>query len=160
MGESFERKSGVGRRVVVRALRSVVVGLTAVTLVAAGAGWVVLNRADEQVQANAVTLGSWDHQRLSGLAGLDTTAPLGALPVLEVYDGSGASRFADPAKRLQTVTLNEANHALRQLFAEPGYVRIEKPLFSYNGLSVAIVAALVLLVLIALGWRIWRHRHH
>lgn len=32
------------------------------------------------------------------------------------------SHFADPAKRLQTVTLNEANHALRQLFAEPGYV--------------------------------------
>jgi type VI secretion system secreted protein VgrG len=50
-----------------------------------------------QVQANAVTLGSWDHQRLCGLAGIDSTAPLGALPMLEVYDGAGAMRFADPA---------------------------------------------------------------
>ena len=69
------------------------------------------------------------------------------------------SRFADPAKRLQAVSLEEANHALRQLFAEPGYVRIEKPLFSYNGLSGVILAALALLVLIGLGWRVWRHRH-
>lgn len=67
-------------------------------------------------------------------------------------------RFADPSKRLQAVTLEQANAALRQLFAEPGYVRIEKPLFSYNTLSVAIGVALGVLLLIALGWRVWRRR--
>ena len=70
-----------------------------------------------------------------------------------------SGRFADPAKRLQAVSVEQANHAMRQLFAEPGYVRIEKPLFSYNSLSVAILAALTLLLLIVLGWRVWRHRH-
>ena len=67
-------------------------------------------------------------------------------------------RFADPSKRLQAVTLEQANTALRQLFAEPGYVRIEKPLFSYNTLSVAIGVTLGVLLLIALGWRVWRRR--
>ena len=67
-------------------------------------------------------------------------------------------RFADPSKRLQAVSLEQANAALRQLFAEPGYVRIEKPLFSYNTLSVAIGVVLLLLLLIAVGWRVWR-RH-
>ncbi len=67
-------------------------------------------------------------------------------------------RFADPSKRLQAVTLEHANAALRQLFAEPGYVRIEKPLFSYNTLSVAIGVVLLMLLLIAVGWRVWR-RH-
>ena len=67
-------------------------------------------------------------------------------------------RFADPSKRLQAVTLEDANAALRQLFAEPGYVRIEKPLFSYNTLSVAIGVVLLMLLLIAVGWRVWR-RH-
>ena len=67
-------------------------------------------------------------------------------------------RFADPSKRLQAVSLEQANAALRQLFAEPGYVRIEKPLFSYNTLSVAIGVVLLLLLLIAVGWRVWRRR--
>ena len=71
------------------------------------------------------------------------------------YDGG---RFADPSKRLQAVTLEQANSALRQLFAKPGYVRIEKPLFSYNGLTVALAAALSVLVLMFVGWRIWRRR--
>ena len=67
-------------------------------------------------------------------------------------------RFADPSKRLQAVSLEQANAALRQLFAEPGYVRIEKPLFSYNTLSVAIGVVLLMLLLIAVGWRVWRRR--
>ncbi|KQB52285.1 peptidase M16 [Pseudomonas endophytica] len=67
-------------------------------------------------------------------------------------------RFANPSKRLQAVTLKQANSALQQLFAEPGYVRIEKPLLSYNGLSLALGAALGALVLLIVGWRIWRRR--
>lgn len=56
------------------------------------------------------------------------------------------------------MTLKQANSALQQLFAEPGYVRIEKPLLSYNGLSLALGAALGALVLLIVGWRIWRRR--
>jgi predicted Zn-dependent peptidase len=66
--------------------------------------------------------------------------------------------FADPAKQLQAITLKQANTALRELFAEPGYVRIEKPLFSYQGLSMAIFGGLVLLVIVGVGWRAWRRR--
>ena len=68
--------------------------------------------------------------------------------------------FSDPAKQLQAISLDQANVALRELFAEPGYVRIEKPLFSYNSLSLAILGALGLLLVLALSWRMWRHRRH
>ena len=64
--------------------------------------------------------------------------------------------FADPAKQLQAISLKQANAALRELFAEPGYVRIEKPLFSYNSLSLAILGGLALLVIAAISWRTWR----
>ena len=66
--------------------------------------------------------------------------------------------FADPAKRLQAISLKQANAAMRELFAEPGYVRIEKPLFSYNSLSLVILGALALLIIIGVCWRAWRHR--
>ena len=68
--------------------------------------------------------------------------------------------FSDPAKQLQAISLDQANVALRELFAEPGYVRIEKPLFSYNSLSLAILGALGILLVLALSWRMWRHRRH
>ena len=64
--------------------------------------------------------------------------------------------FADPAKQLQAISLKQANAAMRELFAEPGYVRIEKPLFSYNSLSLAILGGLALLVIAAISWRTWR----
>ena len=68
--------------------------------------------------------------------------------------------FSDPAKQLQAISLDQANVAMRELFAEPGYVRIEKPLFSYNSLSLAILGALGVLLVLALCWRVWRHRRH
>ena len=68
--------------------------------------------------------------------------------------------FSDPAKQLQAISLDQANVALRELFAEPGYVRIEKPFFSYNSLSLAILGALGVLLVLALSWRMWRHRRH
>jgi len=49
---------------------------------------------------------------------------------------------------------------MRELFAEPGYVRIEKPLFSYNSLSLIILGLLGLLIILAVGWRRWRQRRH
>lgn len=69
-------------------------------------------------------------------------------------------RFADPARQLQSISLKQANVAMRELFAEPGYVRIEKPLFSYNSLSLIILGLLGLLIILAVGWRRWRQRRH
>ena len=66
--------------------------------------------------------------------------------------------FYDPARQLQAISLKQANAALHELFAEPGYMRIEKPLFSYNSLSLVILGGLALLIIIGVGWRAWRHR--
>jgi len=65
-------------------------------------------------------------------------------------------RFADPAKELQGVTLEEANKAMRELLMQPGYLRIEKPLLSYDQLMWAIAGVFGLIVLMVLGWRMHR----
>jgi predicted Zn-dependent peptidase len=71
------------------------------------------------------------------------------------YEGG---RFADPAKELQAVTLAEANKAMRELLLQPGYLRIEKPLLSYDQVLWAIAGFLGLLVFGLLGWRVYRRR--
>ncbi|MHC8316930.1 M16 family metallopeptidase [Pseudomonas sp. LB3P31] len=65
-------------------------------------------------------------------------------------------RFADPARDLQAVTLEEANKAMRELLLQPGYLRIEKPLVSDDELIWVIGGVLGLLVLGLLAWRIHR----
>ncbi|MFK0085669.1 M16 family metallopeptidase [Pseudomonas sp. NPDC090755] len=55
-------------------------------------------------------------------------------------------RFADPVRTLRRVSLEEANQALRQLLAKPGYVRIEQPLISFDALY-GLVALLLGLIL-------------
>jgi predicted Zn-dependent peptidase len=65
-------------------------------------------------------------------------------------------RFNDPAKELQGVTLDEANKAVRELLLQPGYLRIERPLMSYDQLMWTIAGAFVLIVLMLLGWRLYR----
>ncbi|MBN3863247.1 insulinase family protein [Pseudomonas frederiksbergensis] len=65
--------------------------------------------------------------------------------------------FTNPAEALQEVTLAEANKAMRALLLQPGYLRIEKPLMSYDQLMWAIAGVLGLIVLMLLGWRL-RHR--
>ncbi|MNF98415.1 hypothetical protein D3C84_812720 [compost metagenome] len=67
-------------------------------------------------------------------------------------------RFADPAKELQGVTLEKANKAMRELLLQPGYLRIEKPLMSYDQVLWAIAGAFALMVLGLLAWRL--HRKH
>ncbi|AIG04043.1 peptidase, M16 family [Pseudomonas fluorescens] len=61
-------------------------------------------------------------------------------------------RFSDPAKRIKAVSLAQADQAMRQLFSQPGYWRIEKPLLSYTALGwlTAGVLGLIAIVLIAL----------
>ncbi|MDR6605858.1 insulinase family protein [Pseudomonas synxantha] len=67
-------------------------------------------------------------------------------------------QFANPARELQAVTLEEANKAVRELLLQPGYLRIEKALFSYDQLMWVVVGALGLSVLGLLGWRFSRRR--
>ena len=56
-------------------------------------------------------------------------------------------RFANPAKELQGVTLEEANKAMRELLLQPGYLRIEMPLMSDDELVWAIAGLLGVIVL-------------
>ncbi|MFJ3525698.1 M16 family metallopeptidase [Pseudomonas sp. NPDC090203] len=69
-------------------------------------------------------------------------------------------RFEDPAKRTRAVSLDLANRAMRQMLAQPGYLRIEKPLVSYDEayeIGLGLLALVVLLIL--WRWRAYRKRH-
>lgn len=62
-------------------------------------------------------------------------------------------RFSDPVKALQAVSLEQANAAVRLLFEDAGYLRIEQPLFSSHMLYALIVLlGLLLLIGLALMW--------
>ena len=68
-------------------------------------------------------------------------------------------RFEDPAKRIRGVSLDLANVAMRQLLAQPGYLRIEQPLLSYDELyATGLALAVVIFLLIAWRWRVHRKR--
>jgi predicted Zn-dependent peptidase len=100
-----------------------------------------LDRATfERLKAAAIAHLAWAVQGDSGLADYYW----GALSDYE--DG----RFADPAQALREVTLDQANEAVRQLFADPGYVRVEKPLLGYDQLELLAAAACVLAITVAL----------
>ncbi|WP_349735880.1 M16 family metallopeptidase [Pseudomonas jessenii] len=66
--------------------------------------------------------------------------------------------FTNPARELQGVTLEEANKAVRELLLQPGYLRIEKPLFSYDQLMWLVVGGVGLIVLMLVGWRLHRRK--
>ena len=65
-------------------------------------------------------------------------------------------RFANPAVRLQEVSLEQANVALRELLKDPGYLRIEKPLLSDDELVWGLGAVLGLLLLGLVVWQVRR----
>ncbi|WP_053148215.1 pitrilysin family protein [Pseudomonas sp. P97.38] len=65
-------------------------------------------------------------------------------------------RFANPALRLQSVSLDQANLALRELLKDPGYLRIEKPLLSDDEFVWGVGALLAVLVLGLVAWRLRR----
>ncbi|WP_339435232.1 pitrilysin family protein [Pseudomonas orientalis] len=67
-------------------------------------------------------------------------------------------RFSDPAKRIKAVTLAQTNQVMRQLFEQPGYWRIEKPLLSYNALSWIGAGVLGLIGLAWIALRFYRKR--
>ncbi|MEB0080061.1 pitrilysin family protein [Pseudomonas sp. CCI3.2] len=58
--------------------------------------------------------------------------------------------FADPAPQIKAVSLDTANQALRGLLAQPGYLRIEKPLLNYDELY-GVIAGVVALLLLAVA---------
>jgi len=67
-------------------------------------------------------------------------------------------RFANPARELQAVSLQEANKAMRELLLQPGYLRVEKPLLSDDQLVWTIAGVLGLIVLMLVGWRLHRRK--
>lgn len=101
-----------------------------------------------RLQQAAVARQAWVAQGDSALADYYWSA-------LGDYDNG---RFADPAKRLQAVSLAQANQALRQLLDQPGYLRIEKPLMSDDSLTWGAGGLLGLIALALLGWRIRRKK--
>lgn len=67
-------------------------------------------------------------------------------------------RFADPVSALRRISLHDANRALQQLLAEPGYVRIEQPLISYDELYGGVALGFGVLLAGGLVWG--RRRRH
>lgn len=68
-------------------------------------------------------------------------------------------RFEDPAKRTRGVSLDLANRAMRQLLTQPGYLRIEEPLVSYDELyEIGMALGVLVVLLIAWRWRVYKKR--
>ncbi|CRM96030.1 coenzyme PQQ biosynthesis protein PqqF [Pseudomonas sp. 22 E 5] len=66
--------------------------------------------------------------------------------------------FSDPVKRIKAVSLDQTNQAMRQVFKQPGYWRIEKPLLSYDLLSWIGAGVLGLIAFVLIGVRLYRKR--
>ncbi|MBX8607721.1 insulinase family protein [Pseudomonas cichorii] len=98
-----------------------------------------------RLQQAAIARQAWAVQGNSALADYYWSA-------LNDYENG---RFVDPVKRIRAVSLDTANHAMRQLLAKPGYWRVEKSLLSYDdlyGLAALVVGLIGLLVF----WRVRR----
>ena len=68
-------------------------------------------------------------------------------------------KFTDPTKRTRAVTVEQANHAMRQLLTQAGYLRIEQPLVSYNQLY-EIGAGFAGLLVLLIAWRFYARRRN
>lgn len=102
-------------------------------------------RTFERVKAAAIAREAWTTQGNSALADYYW----GAL------NGYADGRFVDPAQRLRGVSLEEANQAMRALFKEAGWVRVETPLLGYDELFWMGVLGVLLVVV---GGGIWYRR--
>ena len=67
-------------------------------------------------------------------------------------------RFSDPVKRIKAVSLAQTNQAMREVFKQPGYWRIEKPLLSYDALTWSGAGILGLIAITLIGVRRYRQR--
>ncbi|WP_166364587.1 M16 family metallopeptidase [Pseudomonas akapageensis] len=106
-------------------------------------------QAFDRVKRAAIARQAWSAQGNSALADYYW----GALN--DYSDG----HFTNTSRLLQAVSLKDANQAMRKLFAQPGYVRIEKPLLSYDQLYLLTALVIGLVLVSAAGWYAWRsHR--
>ncbi|CAK9891955.1 MULTISPECIES: M16 family metallopeptidase [Pseudomonas] len=96
----------------------------------------------QRIKQAAIDREAWSTQGNSALADYYWGA-------LNDFDGG---RFADPARALRRISLADANRALEQLLTEPGYVRIEKPLLSYDELYGWVALAVGVLLAGVLIW--------
>ncbi|MGE1177392.1 pitrilysin family protein [Pseudomonas sp. BW7P1] len=101
-----------------------------------------------RIKQAAIAHQAWAVQGNSGMADYYWSA-LG-----DYEDG----RFADPARELQGVTLEAANKAMRELLLQPGYLRIEKALFSDDQVVWLMGGCLGVVLLLLLGWRLRRRK--
>ncbi|MHC6223274.1 M16 family metallopeptidase [Pseudomonas sp. X10] len=92
----------------------------------------------ERIKQAAIARESWTTQGNSALADYYW----GALN--DYTDG----RVKDPVRKMRQVSLEETDHALRELLKAPGYLRIEKPLLGYDELYglVALILGLILAI--------------
>ena len=100
--------------------------------------------ARRSVVANAVTRGSWDYERVAGVAAQDSSAlELGSLPTLEVYDGSGAYRHENEAHAERSAALAlaaleldfkrfEGQGSTRHFEAGRSFSLVDHPLYGAN----------------------------
>jgi type VI secretion system secreted protein VgrG len=96
---------------------------------ASGADTITRWAASSAVVPNAVTLGSWDYKRLSGVTGQDASPSAPAnVPALEQYDGAGAYRYesSDHAARAATLRL-QAHEQHQRRFEAQGSCRALVP---------------------------------
>lgn len=94
-----------------------------------------------RIKRAAIAHQSWAVQGNSALADYYWSA------LSDYADG----RFTNPAERLQAVSLEQANQALRELLKDPGYLRIEKPLLGDDEL-IWTLGGSVALLLVLLIW--------
>lgn len=88
---------------------------------ASGADTLTRWAASSAVVPNAVTLGSWDYKRLSGVTGQDASPSAPAnVPALEQYDGAGAYRYesSDHAARAAALRLQAHEQHQRRFEAQ------------------------------------------
>ncbi len=101
-----------------------------------------------RLQQAAVARQAWAVQGNSALADYYWSASG------DYYNG----HFSDPVKRIKAVSLDQTNQAMRQVFKQPGYWRIEKPLLSYDLLSWIGAGVLGLIAFVLIGVRLYRKR--
>lgn len=99
-----------------------------------------------RLQQAAIDRQAWAVQGNSALADYYWSA------LADYADG----RFSDPAKRIKAVSLAQTNQAMRQLFNQQGYWRIEKPLLSYDALGWGAAGMLGLIAIGLIGLRRYR----
>lgn len=126
-----------------------------------GQAGLVMGQMIARLRDNGVDAATF--KRLKNLAiARQAWAAQGNIALADYYWGALADytdgRFASPARQLGQVTVEDANTALRQLVSKPGYVRVEKPLLSYDQFYQLAWAVLIGLALLLVGLIVWRRR--